>query len=215
MKKLVALVLSVVMAISMTVAASAVFVASPSLNKAPVLVEVKGGEENLKIKITSYLDRATLGTEGKAAIESSYDDIKNAKDVTDITADIKAVADKAGAKVADLKVSDLFDISVEEGEIKGEITIILSAETLKNFVALLHDNDGKWEVVQGAKVKGDQITFSVDSLSPFAIVVNTAEKDSPSTGNTVDYGMIFVVAALVFGGAAVFCLAKSKKKVND
>ena len=215
MKKIIALVLSVVMAISMTVAASAVFVSSPSLNKAPVIVEVKGGDDGFKIKVTSYLERNTLSAEGKAAIEDSYNDIKNAKDVSDLTADIKAVADKAGAKVADLKVSDLFDVSVVDGELKGEITITLSAETLKNFVALLHDKDGKWEVVQGAKANGDKLTFKVDSLSPFAIVVNTAEKDSPSTGNTVDYGMIFVVAALVFGGAAVFCLAKSKKKVND
>ena len=54
MKKLVTLILSVIMVLSMTVAASAVFVASPSLNGAPVLEEVKGGESNLVIKVTAY-----------------------------------------------------------------------------------------------------------------------------------------------------------------
>ena len=216
MKKLFALLLSVAMVLSMTVAASAVFVASPSVNGAPTLVEVEGGEEGLVIKVTSYKDRHDLDAEAKAAIEDSYNDIKNAPDVTSLVASIKNIADKAGVKVADLKVADLFDVSAVDGEIKGTVTFVLSAETLKNFVALLHDKDGKWEVVQGAKVEGNKLTFSVDSLSPFAIVVNNAEdKDSPATGNPVDFGIIFVVAALVFGGAAAICIVKSKKRVND
>ncbi len=216
MKKLVALILSVVMVLSMTVAASAAFVASPSLNKAPVLVEVKDGEEGLVIEVTSYGERDKLDADAKAALEDSYKDIKNASDVAALTGSIKDAADKAGAKVSDLKVSDLFDVRVVKGEIKGKITIVLSAETLENFVALLHDKDGEWEVIEDAKADGDNLTFSVDSLSPFAIVVNSGEdKDSPATGNTVDYGMIFVVAALVFGGAAALCIAKSKKRVND
>lgn len=216
MKKLVALILSVVMVLSMTVAASAVFVASPSANKAPVVEEVKGGEKDLVIEITAYKDRHTLDADSKAAIEDSYNDIKNAPDVTSLVASIKDVADKAGAKVADLKVADLFDVSAVDGKIEGTVTFVLSADTLKNFVALLHDKDGKWEVVEGAKVDGNKLTFSVDSLSPFAIVVNNVEdKDSPATGNPVDYGMIFVVIAVVFGGAAALCIAKSKKRVND
>ena len=216
MKKLVALILSVVMVLSMTVAASAAFVASPSANKAPVVEEVKGGDKDLVIEITAYKDREKLDAEGKAAIEDSYNDIKNAPDVTSLVASIKDVADKAGAKVADLKVSDLFDVSAVDGKIEGTVTFVLSADTLKNFVALLHDKDGKWEVVEGAKVDGNKLTFAVDSLSPFAIVVNNVEdKDSPATGNPVDYGMIFVVCAVVFGGAAALCIAKSKKRVND
>ena len=216
MKKLVALILSVVMVLSMTVAASAAFVASPSANKAPVVEEVKGGDKDLVIEITAFKDREKLDAEGKAAIEDSYNDIKNAPDVTSLVASIKDVADKAGAKVADLKVADLFDVSAVDGKIEGNVTFVLSADTLKNFVALLHDKDGKWEVVEGAKVEGNKLTFSVDSLSPFAIVVNNVEdKDSPATGNPVDYGMIFVVFAVVFGGAAALCIAKSKKRVND
>ncbi len=216
MKKLVTLILSVVMALSMTVAASAAFVASPSANNAPTLVEVKDGEDGLVIKVTAYKDRHNLDAEAKAAIEDSYNDIKNAPDVASLNATVKDVADKAGAKVADLKIADLFDVSAVDGEITGKVTFVLNADTLKNFVALLHDKDGKWEVVEGAKVDGDKLTFSVDSLSPFAIVVNNPEdKDSPTTGNPVDLGMIFVVGAVVFGGAAALCIAKSKKRVND
>lgn len=217
MKKIVALILSTVMVLSMTVAASAAFVSSPSANAAPVLVEIKEGKtEDLVIEITAYKDRAELTAEGKAAIEDSYKDIKNATDLTTLTDGLKAVADKAKVKASDLAVSDLFDISVVSGTPEGKLTLVLSAETLKNFVALLHDKDGKWEVVEGATVDGNKLTFSVDSLSPFAIVVNNGEdKDSPATGNPVDYGMIFVVCAVVFGGAAVFCISKSKKRVND
>ena len=217
MKKIVTLIISAVMVLSMTVAASAAFVASPSLNAAPVLVEIKEGKtEDLVIKVTAYKDRANLPAEDKAAIEDSYKDIKNASNLTTLTEALKAVADKAKVKAADLAVSDLFDISVVSGKMDGEITIVLSAETLKNYVALLHDNDGSWEVVEGAKVEGNKITFSVDSLSPFAIVVNKGEdKDSPATGHTVDYGMLFVIGAVIFGGAAALCIAKSKKRVND
>lgn len=216
MEKFVSLILAAVMALSITVAASAAFVSSPSTNAAPVLEEVKGGEEGLVIKVTAYKDRDTLDAEGKAAIEDSYNDIKNAPDIASLVSTVKDLADKAGAKVADLKVADLFDVSAVDGEITGKVTFVLNAETLKNFVALLHDKDGKWEVVEGATVDGDKLTFSVDSLSPFAVVVNAGDdKDSPATGNTVDYGMIFVIGAIVFGGAAAFCIAKSKKRVND
>ena len=154
MKKIVTLIISAVMVLSMTVAASAAFVASPSLNAAPVLVEIKEGKtEDLVIKVTAYKDRANLPAEDKAAIEDSYKDIKNASNLTTLTEALKAVADKAKVKAADLAVSDLFDISVVSGKMDGEITIVLSAETLKNYVALLHDNDGSWEVVEGAKVE--------------------------------------------------------------
>ncbi len=217
MKKIVALILSTVMVLSMTVAASAAFVSSPSANSAPVLVEIKEGKtEGLVIEVTAYKDRAELTAEGKAAIEDSYNDIKTATDLTALADGLKTVADKAKVNAADLAVSDLFDISVVSGTADGKLTLVLRAETLKNFVALLHDKDGKWEVVENATVDGDKITFSVDSLSPFAIVVNTGDvKDSPTTGNTVDYGMIFVIGAVIFGGAAALCIAKSKKRVND
>ncbi len=217
MKKFVSLILATVMAISMTVAASAAFVSSPSTNAAPVLVEIKEGKtEGLVIKVTAYKDRANLTAEGKTAIEDSYKDIKGATDLTTLADGLKAVADKAKVNAADLAVSDLFDISIVEGKADGKLTLVLGAETLKNFVALLHDKDGKWEVVEGATVDGDKLTFSVDSLSPFAVVVNNGdEKDSPTTGNTVDYGMIFVIGAVVFGTAAAFCIVKSKKRVND
>ncbi len=217
MKKIVALIISAVMVLSMTVAASAAFVASPSANAAPVLVEIKDGKtEGLVVEVTAYKDRAKLSAEGKAAIEDSYKDIKNASDLTTLTSSLKTVADNAKIKASDLAVSDLFDVSIVSGTPDGKITLVLSAETLKNFVALLHDNDGKWEVVDGAKVDGNKLTFSVDSLSPFAIVVNNGEdKDSPATGHTVDYGMLFVIGAVIFGGAAALCIAKSKKRVND
>ncbi|MBQ8868791.1 MAG: hypothetical protein IJ027_03620 [Oscillospiraceae bacterium] len=217
MKKIVSLILATVMVLSMTVAASAAFVSSPSANAAPTLEEIKEGKtEDLVIEITAYKDRENLDEKGKAAIEDSHNDIKTAAGLVALVPELKAVAEKAKVKVEDLAVSDLFDISVTSGTLEDKITLVLGAETLKNFVALLHDKDGKWEVVEGAKVEGNKLTFSVNSLSPFAIVVNNSDdKDSPATGNPVDYGMIFVIGAVVFGGAAALCIARSKKRVND
>ena len=216
MKKLVSLILSVVMVLSMTIAASAAFVSSPSGNAAPTLEKVTGeNSDGLEIEITSYKDRDALTAEAKAALEDSYNDIKNASSLSDLTKEIESAAKKAGAKVSDLAVSDLFDISVTEGDLNGKITIVLKAETLKNFVALLHNKDGEWDVVDGASIKGNKLTFSVSELSPFAIVVSSSEVNSPITGSTVDYGMIFVVCAVVFGAVSALLIVKSKKRAND
>ena len=218
MKKIITLALSVIMAVSMTVAASAAFVSSPSANAAPSIDKVTAEvEKDLKLEITAYKDREDLDTDAKKAIEDSYAEIKAATDLTTLTADLKTVAEKADVKLADLAVKDLFDISVVDGEYEGKLTISLSATTLKNFVALLHNNNGKWEVVKDAKVNADGtgITFSTDGLSPFAIVVNNpADVDSPATSDAFDFTIGFVVGAALFGAVAVVCFVKSKKRVN-
>lgn len=218
MKKIITLALSVIMVVSMTVAASAAFVSSPSANAAPSIDKVTAEvEKDLKLEITAYKDREDLDADAKKAIEDSYAEIKAATDLTTLTADLKTVAEKADVKLADLAVKDLFDISVVDGEYEGKLTISLSATTLKNFVALLHNNNGKWEVVKDAKVNADGtgITFSTDGLSPFAIVVNNpADVDSPATSDAFDFTIGFVVGAALFGAVAVVCFVKSKKRVN-
>ena len=218
MKKIITLALSVIMAVSITVAASAAFVSSPSANAAPTVDKVVAEDgKTLELEITAYKDREDLDSDSKKAIEDSYAEIKATTDLTTLADGLKDVAEKANVKLADLAVKDLFDISVVDGKHEGKLTITIKATTLKNFVALLHNNNGKWEVVKDAKVNADGtgITFSTDGLSPFAIVVNNpADVDSPPTSDAFDFSVGFVALAVVFGAAAVVCFVKSKKRVN-
>ncbi|MBQ5601984.1 MAG: LPXTG cell wall anchor domain-containing protein, partial [Clostridia bacterium] len=114
-----------------------------------------------------------------------------------------------------LVVSDLFDIHTtgcdfHEGHF--DFDIVLAADSLKRFVALLHMNkNGEWEVIDNARVtnNGEHLEFSVESLSPFAIVVDTS--DGPQTG---DNTMIYVsfILMIVSAAALVVVLIKSKKQ---
>ena len=109
----------------------------------------------------------------------------------------------------------MFDIHVtgcdfHEGHVDFDIT--LAAETLSHFVGLLHmKREGEWELVKDAKVtnNGEHLEFSVETLSPFAIVVETENVETPKTG---DSAMIGICAAVMFVSAvALFVVTKTKR----
>ncbi len=212
MKKILAICLALVMLLSTGLTAFAAgFVASPSNNAAPeiVSVEAAGVPEGFefKIKITPFKDVETLASPAKEDLYSAYDEIKASTDLTKLAAELDAVAKKLNVKTEDLAVADLFDISANT-EQHGEVKIKLRSDNAKNFVAVLHRYNGKWTVVDGAKVENAVLSFSVDDFSPFAIVVNTS--GTPQTG---DNSMIFVWAVIagVSALAIVFCIVKAKK----
>lgn len=217
MKKVLVLCLTAIMIASMCVCAFAdtgLFVKSPSVNKAPALESFEALSEDCeaKVVITAYADRATLSQAKKDALEDIYEAVAAGK--TDALADVfaKLAADKK-VDAKKLAISDLFDISNTDcdghNEHKG-FSIKLNAETLKNFVGLVHYKDGKWEVVADAKVvDGDTLTFSVDSLSPFAIVVDSGKlpSDTGDNSNIALWVMVLSASAL-----AVVLVALKKKR---
>lgn len=196
MKKLLvfALVLAMVLAVPTAVLADA-FVSSPSNVDAPTLGDVTASNKDWdgKIVVASFADTDT------AEMTAAYDSIKAAASVTALNSALPS--DK------ELAVSTLFDVSATK-EGMGTVTITLTSDKFENFVALLHFVDGKWEVVDNAKVDGTKLTFSVDSLSPFAVVVSTDDKELPPLGETLPVGII--AFAVLFGAAGVCFLAKSK-----
>lgn len=194
MKKLLvfALVLAMVLAVPTAVLADA-FVSSPSNVDAPTLGDVTASNKDWdgKIVVTSFADTDT------AEMTAAYDSIKAAASVNALNSALPS--DK------ELAVSTLFDVSATK-EGMGTVTITLTSDKFENFVALLHFVDGKWEVVDNAKANDKTLTFSVDSLSPFAVVVST--KKSPETGSSLPVGII--AFAVLFGAAGVCFLAKSR-----
>ncbi len=218
MKKVFIVLISAIMIASLSVSGfAASFVSSPSGNKAPTLVsfDFESDECNATIKITAYSDRNTLSADGKTAIEAAYTSIKSANDVSSLNADLAALAADKEIKGTNLAVSDLFDVSYENCDATahadhGKVTVKLSAETLADFVAVMHYVNGSWELVSGATVSGNEVTFTVDSLSPFAIVVD-ATPDSPPTKDNGNIYILVAVAALSLAAAAV-CFKMSRRE---
>lgn len=229
MKKLIMISLAVIIALGMSISAFAAtgsFVASPSKNQAPILSDVKTEAEGstIKLVISSYADRDQLSAEDRTNIETAYAKIMGAKNLGELNTSITAVATKLGVDIADLAVSDLFDISIAEVEGNpGKITVMLKAETLKNFACLLHYHNGEWVVVEDAKVSedGEHLEFSTNDFSPFAIVVNTGTPVTQQPVAEEGTNAVLVVtisaatAVLVLGvPMAYFMVEFKKKKIN-
>lgn len=246
MKKVLAICLVIVMAVSMSVNAFAApegFVSSPSGNPAPTLISFAPSDEDCtaRLVITPYGDRHDLSDTLRTMFEKAYNEIVASSDLTELNADLAEVAEGMNIDGADLAVSDLFDIHVTGCDYHDEhvdFDIVLAADVLKNFVGLLHMNkDSVWELVDNAEVvnNGEHLKFSVDSFSPFAIVVNTGDNDvpptddsdNPTTGDLNDtqsggdrapqtggssYARIYLIIMAVAALAAVVIWRKSKRQ---
>lgn len=223
MKKVLAICLMMVMVLSMSVtvfAASGGFVSSPSGNPAPSVVSFNPSNDACtgRLVITPYGDRHGLPDALRTMLEKAYKEIANSDDLTKLNAELAKIAADKGIDGADLAVSDLFDIHVTGCDYHDEhadFDITLDADTLNRFEGLLHMNkDGVWELVADAEVinNGEHLKFSVDSFSPFAIVVNTGV-DTPDSPQTGDNSMIHIYAIIMAVSAlAIIVIAVKSKK---
>ena len=211
MKKILVFGLVLVMCLSMGLTAFAAnggYIQSPTKNKAPSVVEVTGQE--LVITVTPFAERNKLTGETAANFNEAHEDIVANKDISVLAPEVKAAAEKANVKVENLGISDLFDVSANKA-LTGEVTIKLNAETAKHFVALLHYHNDTWEVVDGASVKDNTLTFTVKELSPFAIVVDR-EKATVTAPLTGDNGVASVAVAMALVSVLGIVLVSKKVK---
>ncbi len=223
MKKIVALVLTLVLVLGLCLTASAElgsFVESPSNNSAPQLVGAKNEDEDCvaRLIITAYADRDDLSEKNHKKLEEAYGIIIKTEDLSKLNKKVADAAKKSGAKVSDLAVSDMFDISsvgCDAHEDHGHFDIVLKADTLKNFVCLLHYYNGEWRVVEDAKVtqNGQHLEFTEEDFSPFAIVVNTAvEGTSPATQDNVN--IVWYVAIMAVSAISLLIVFKKCKSAK-
>jgi len=227
MKKVLATVLALVMVFCMSFAVSAdpgKFISSPSNNSAPTLIGSTPESEDCEAElvITSYSDRDELPAEIKSMMETAYNSIVSASNLTDLNSAITKFAEEKGIPVEHLTISDLFDIryiSCDEHDGHGNFEIAIKSDTLKKFVALLHYANNSWEIVENAEVKeinGElRLTFSIGDFSPFAIVIDSegaTDSKPPKTGVENDFilGAVAISAAAIV--AVVFLSKKSKKE---
>lgn len=225
MKKIIMICMVFAMVASMSISAFATtggFASSPSGNLAPRLVDATNESEDCEAQlvITAYGNRDEMSEEARQRIESAYATIIGTEDISSLNAELSVLAGKLGIKTTDLAVSDLFDISATEcnGHSEhGHFDITLKADTLNNFVCLLHYYNGEWHMVENAEVTnhGEHLEFDEDKFSPFAIVVSAQNIVEEPTQNNVGVIVAICVAAVaVVGGGIWFAVSFLKKRVK-
>ena len=224
MKKILAFCLTLVMLAGMSVPAFAAmggFVSSPGGNKGPELVEYDpvDHECTAELVVTPYGERHELSAEKRATLEKAYSAIVNTTDIKNLSAEFKAMVEKKGWSKRTFAVTDLFDVSYYDCSIHENhngFEIVIKPETLNNFVGLLHLNDGTWELVDNAKVEKrngvDVLTFTVETLSPFAIVVDT-DTNPPVTSDNYQW-VLYVSLMVVSASVMVYMGNKLRKQEN-
>ncbi|MCD8375355.1 MAG: hypothetical protein LUD69_00235 [Oscillospiraceae bacterium] len=233
LKKISSLV-AVVLALAMlTVAASAATTtASVESKAAPTVSAAKDSSGNsLTLTVTAVSAASDSSTDSTVAanLTAAYEEVKNASSLTDVASDFATVLAKVNSSlsVSDMVVRDLFDISLPEGTtVSGSITISLSVDIDDDAtVLLLHwPSDGDCEVIVPDSLSSGVLTFTVDSLSPFAIVVDSASTSSSTTSSTTNStspqtgesisGVALIAAAGFLGLAVVFGTLSYKRKVG-
>lgn len=221
MKKLLSVILAIMVCVSVCTSVSAVgFVSSPSTNEGPKVIESSNQTEDCEadIVVTPYSERDTLSVEKRELIEYVYDQIVNSVQSQEFAEIIEKLAKDKGVKKENLSVSDLFDLSYvncTDHDEHGHFRIKLKADTLKNFVALLHFDGENWNVIKDAKVVDEvYLVFTADDFSPFAIVVNTnssvVEGDN-QTGQRFPWEYVVIMAVAAIGCVLSIIIYKKKK----
>ena len=218
MKKLVSVVLAIVLAMTMCVSVLAApngFVESPSNQKGPEIVDGDG------IVVTPFGDRDELPDDIREVLEEAYNSILNADNLGDLSEALEDLANELNVPVKNLVVSELFELSYESGEqgSDGKLTVTLKDDSFKDFFGLIKYENGKWVLIEDAKVNGNKLTFTAGKLpAPFAIVVNPdggdigADDEVPATGDTTNVlGAVAICAASVVALAGVYFVFKKRE----
>lgn len=200
MKKLVAVLCAAVMTVGMAVNVFAE--PSPSVSGTVTKIEsatdANGKTVDVKLETSSDAEKNQRFTEEE---KKAVAEIKESKEKFEaIAKEVLGENFKEGMALVDIR-----NLYIPEGaEVTFPLTITakVTGVTKDSTVAVLHFTNGKWENVNATAGDGT-ITFTVNSLSPFAFIVdaNTAKNagstTSPATGeaNTMVWVVIVAVAA--------------------
>lgn len=230
MKRIAMAMVAVLLMVTLVVSASAAssnFINSVAQVGQPELQGNPEVAQGVYLKLTPYADRATLPDDGEK-MDEAYDIVYSAPDLTALNDGLAAKASDLGIKASDLAVSDLFDLSliyeaggfVLDEELLAQympVTASVKADLLDSFVALLHYRNGKFELVDNAHVENGNLVFTVDNLSPFAIIVDRngnqggnggSDAPSPDTGDTTPWVVAVVMAASALTACVLFVRRK-------
>ena len=149
--------------------------------------------------VTPMAEASKAAPEVKEMLENAFKQISEAKSLAELSPEIADVLAqvKSDAKVEDLVVRDLVDVSLSEEmmavlkESGNSITLTFQLGLKEGETLLvLHNFEGdKWETIPADKVvrqdNGD-VTVTFDSLSPVAFVVNAKEYGAAGQTQTTE-----------------------------
>ena len=201
MKKLIILLAVAVAICAMsvsTLAAWSGFVESPSASGAPTIIK---GSSDDGMKISSYRDRADNLSPGQVAnFESAYKSAVGYASVAEMNSSISSIANDVKVSPDKLAISDLFYITVGEGDENGIVS--LESATFDKFVCLLRYDGSSWVPVEAEKTDSDAIKFDAFP-GAYAVVVSTDEvPDHSDDDENNDIVPIIIIAATATAAAA-------------
>lgn len=173
---------------------------TPELEKAE---QLDGTDSSAQVAFTPYKERDGLPDARRSMLDEAYESLRKASPLAGLNTKLEDAARR------DLAVSDLFDIGAAGEEAPGfPMKITVKDKNLGKFVALLRFADGEWQWVD-AKTEGDSLSFTVESFSPYAVIV-VANKFAPArSSGRIPYGTILGV---LFLGAAAVCFSLESRK---
>lgn len=171
----------------------------------------------IELKATAYRDRARLDTRnhgGKNAESILVEAKQKIEEALSVQSLVPTASLPAGSMVNEVLDLSLFRNGNEIINLPPKAIINIKLDlSIDNFVALLHykETTHQWEKVVDATLVNGTLSFPVDSLSPFAIVVKDTSSgpSSPATGASAPIAC--AVGAVVFGVAGAALLKKSKE----
>ena len=189
--------------------------------------EVKGATASDGSGVTAVIDYVSVDGWTYSLSGSAYDTaravllatVNGSVKVSDMPAAAKNVIEAVAGKGASSYVTPFFDLSLRDAnwqkvEKKATFTLTLSKDVTKGLksVYVLHMKaDGSFECVP-ATLKGNDITFTLNSQSPVAYVLNYGTTSTPvvnTAANEVNHNyMGYAVVASAIAVAAVLAVSK-------
>ncbi len=189
---------------------------NPVITTAPTLVSAANESKNCigSVSIRTYENRDQLSAEAKAQMEAAYATVTATSDLGTLNADLKKLAKERKIETTKLSAVSVFDISCEGCDnhaFHGSFTVKIRPESTKNFMAVMHFTDGKWELLECKESMGD-ITFEVDSLSPFMLIEHDGSAQDEVSPMAIAGVIAGAVVVAVGAGVAITVVVNSKKK---
>ena len=219
MKKICALIAAVLalQLVSVFALAGGGFTSSPSLEKAPTLIESENRDESCSavVSVHSYGERDKLDNLFAAIMKDAYDRVVGSEDLGSISPDVKALAEAYGVESKALVASELFAVVIcgceyyEEHE-EHNFYIGIQPTVVENFAGLLSYNGVEWKLVE-TELKDGVLKFELDEDAAYTILLHDGTGRAPFNFPW----WIIIVVIVVLGSAYVYYRNKNKKGKNE
>lgn len=205
-KKLLALAGAMVLTVAMSLNVCAAGSSTASSNSATTDTSSTVAVEEAKESLATTTQQFTSATIAEFAKTTTIKSGAAGAKISEVPVE-KAEAAIAQAKAVvneNAFVAAVFDLSASEA---GTFTLSCPNVWAGQKVLILHQlSNGTWETIKPSKVANNEVTFSMTSYSPVAIVIDT------TAGKTADVAPIVAVMAVIcLAGVAVF----GKKKAAN